>query len=128
MKKFLALLLLIGTTSSIAMADTPYYIPRTTTKSGGFYDSTAATKASVADTLKMRDNSYVRIQGNIVRQISGDKYLFKDSTGTITVEIDKNKWNGQNVNTKDTLELTGEIERDFRTIKLDVDTVNVLTK
>ena len=71
----------------------------------------------------MRDNSYVTIQGNIVRRISGDNYTFKDSTGTITVEIDHNKWNGITADSSDLLELSGEIEKDFTSTKLDVETV-----
>ena len=82
----------------------------------------------VSKALKMNDNSYVTIQGNLLKRISDDKYLFKDATGTITVEIDDEKWMGQAVNTKDTLELTGEIEKKINSIILEVDSVTKVIK
>ncbi len=85
-------------------------------------------KYSVKDALKQPDDSYVTVQGNIVKKISSDKYLFKDETGNMTVEIDHEKWGNIEASEKDTLELTGEIERKFNSIHLDVDTVNKLNK
>ena len=92
----------------------------------GFTGQTA--KYSIQDALKQPDNSFVTIQGNIVKKLSSDKYLFKDTTGTITVEIDNEKWGNIEASEKDTLELTGEIERKFNSIHLDVDTVTKLSK
>ena len=93
----------------------------------GFQDNETS-KATIKESLKMNDDSYVTIQGNIVKRISDDKYSFKDSTGTITVEIDTEKWAGQSVNMSDTLELTGEIEKKFNSTILDVDTVKIIRK
>ena len=91
---------------------------------GGFKDDCKV--ISVSEALKMPDNSYVKIQGNIQKKLSNDEYLFKDSTGTITAEIDENKWLGQFVSPSDKVELTGEIEKKFNFIKLDVDTIKKL--
>ena len=93
----------------------------------GFQDNTP-TKATVVQALKMADDSFITVEGNIIKRISDDKYLFKDATGTLTVEIDMDKWNGQSVNMTDKLELTGELEKKLNKIKLDVDTVKVITK
>ena len=87
-----------------------------------------ADKISVIETLKRPDDSYITVEGNIVKKISSDKYLFKDATGTMTVEIDNEKWGNTDVSEKDTLELSGEIERKFNSIHLDVDTVKKLNK
>ena len=40
----------------------------------------------------MSDDSYVAVKGSIVQQLGDEKYLFKDATGTITVEIDHDVW------------------------------------
>ena len=109
MKKLLLALFILFTFSTFAFGE-------------GFQD-TQNTCTSVKDALKMNNNSYVKIQGNIVKRISDDKYTFKDSTGTMTVEIDKDKWQGKSVNQKDKLELSGEIEREFNGIMLDVDSI-----
>ena len=102
MKKFLSILMLIGVSSSIVFA-----------ANGGFKDTISPKKASVSEILKMNNNSYVSVQGNIVKRISDDKYSFKDTTGTITVEIDDDKWGGVNAGTQDKLELVGEVEKKF---------------
>ncbi len=120
MKKFLLVLTIILT------AATCYAAAANTT--GGFQDQNGINKTTVSKAVKMQHNSYVTIQGNIVKQISDDNYLFRDSTGTITVELDKDMWQGQTVNTNDKLELTGEIEKKYNTVKLDVDSVKKLTK
>ena len=92
------------------------------TYAAGFQDSTV-TKTSVVNALKMNHNSYVTIEGNIIKKIGDDKYMFKDNTGSITVEIDNDKWNDITVNSKDKLELSGEIEKKMYSVVLDVDTV-----
>lgn len=115
MKNFLSILMLIGVSTSIVFA-----------AHGGFKDSVAPKKANVAEILKMNNNSYVSVQGNIVKRISDDKYSFKDVTGTITVEIDDDKWGGVNAGTQDKLELVGEVEKKYNTTELDVDSVRKL--
>ena len=74
----------------------------------------------------MNNNAYVAVQGNIVKRLSDDKYTFKDSTGTMTVEIDDDKWGGVSAGTQDKLELVGEVEKKYNTTELDVDTVRKL--
>lgn len=115
MKKFLSILMLIGISTSIVIA-----------AQGGFKESIAPKRATVAEILKMNNNSYVTVQGNIIKRLSDDKYSFKDSSGTITVEIDDDKWGGVNAGTQDKLELTGEIEKKYNTTELDVDSVRKL--
>ena len=69
----------------------------------------------------MNDDERVTIQGTILNKISNDKYTFKDSTGTMTVDIDNDKWSGIASNTKDTLEISGEIEKKLNSTELDVE-------
>lgn len=49
-----------------------------------------------------------------------EEYMFKDSTGKIVIEIDDEDWGGLTVGPKDTVEISGEIDRDFKKMKLDV--------
>ena len=116
MKQFLLILSLVLITTAFTA----------NTSLGEFHDTTNTNKTTISKALKMPHNSYVTLQGNIIKQISEDKYLFKDATGTITVEIDNDKWQNQNVNAKDKLELKGEIEKDLKGTKLDVDTVTII--
>ena len=115
MKILLSILMLVVVSSIIAFA-----------AHGGFKDSVAPRKSTIAEVLKMNNNSYVSIQGNIVKRLSDDKYSFKDSSGTITVEIDDDKWGGVTAGTQDKLELIGEVEKKYNTTELDVDSVRKL--
>lgn len=115
MKKLLSAMLLLGVSASIVFA-----------AHGGFKDSATVKKANIAEVLKMNNNAYVAVQGNIVKRLSDDKYTFKDSTGTMTVEIDDDKWGGVSAGTQDKLELVGEVEKKYNTTELDVDTVRKL--
>ena len=108
MKKFLSVILFL--TFSILTAN-----------AGGFNGQTQ--KASIVEALNLPNDSYVTVQGNIVKRLSSDTYMFKDNSGTMTVEIDNTKWGALVVNEKDTLELTGEIERKFNQVQLEVDSV-----
>ena len=115
MKKFLSIFMIVGISTTIVFA-----------AHGGFKDSVTPKKATVSEISKMNNNSYVAIQGNIVKRLSDDKYSFKDGTGTITVEIDDDKWGGVNADTQDKLELIGEVEKKYNTTELDVDSVRKL--
>ena len=53
--------------------------------------------------------------------IKKDKYTFQDGTGTMTVEIDKDIWNGQTVTPQDTVLISGELDKDGDRTKLDVE-------
>lgn len=118
MKKFIALFVLIVIPACSAFAD----------GFGGFKDNNVAKKTTVTEALKMNDDSYVTVKGNIVKKISDDRYMFKDSTGSMTVEIDNDRWAGISADTKDILELTGEIEKKNNYTRLDVDSIRKANK
>jgi len=113
MKKLTALFLAMFISMGVVFA----------THQGGFTDTNTPIKTTIKEALKMKDDSYVTLQGNIVKRLSDEKYSFKDSSGTITIEIDDDKWMGLKANTNDILEITGEIEKEFNKIEVDVDTV-----
>ena len=120
MKKVIAILVLAMVCAGFAVAQgfnggQPSYV-------GGFQDngSSVTSATAVKEALRMRDESYVTIRGNIVKRLTDDKYLFRDATGEIVVEIDNEDWAGVTVGPDDTVELSGEIDRDFNKVELDV--------
>ncbi len=60
------------------------------------------------------------LRGNIVERISDDLYVFKDATGTINVDIDHKRWNGLTVTPQDTVEIQGEVDKDWNSVEIDV--------
>lgn len=79
--------------------------------------------STVKQAMEMPDDAMVTLKGNIEKRVKKDKYIFKDATGEMTVEIGKKVWAGQTVSPSDTVVITGEIDKDFEHRKLDVETL-----
>jgi uncharacterized protein (TIGR00156 family) len=63
------------------------------------------------------------LRGKIERFLGDERYVFSDGSGTITVEIDNRLWAGLSVSQTDTVEISGEIDRDFRGIEVEVSSI-----
>ena len=49
-----------------------------------------------------------------------DRYTFRDESGTVVVEIDHKRWNGVTVGPQDTVEIQGEVDKDWNSVEIDV--------
>ncbi|MBO6290063.1 MAG: NirD/YgiW/YdeI family stress tolerance protein [Alphaproteobacteria bacterium] len=117
MKKIILTLLAIFSTVSVASA-----------QMGGGFEGPSATKneTTVAEALKMRDETYVTLTGKIVNSLGDEKYTFKDETGEVVVEIDDEDWRGIKVTPENTITINGEVDKEmFEPTKIDVDSVVV---
>ncbi|WP_111779116.1 YgiW/YdeI family stress tolerance OB fold protein [Pectobacterium parvum] len=92
---------------------------------GGFTDSQSSL-TTVDKAKDLRDDSWVTLRGNIEKRIGDENYLFRDSTGTMEVEIDHKRWNGQMVSPNDKVEIQGELDKDFNSVELDVKQIRKL--
>lgn len=120
MKKVLLIITMLMFVSSNAFADFngPSANP---TGQGGFNGGSVNYSVSkIKDVMGMYDDQIAVIQGNITKRLSDDKYLFKDKSGEMVVEIDYKYWAGLQVDEKDVLELTGKVDRDYSGVTLDV--------
>lgn len=86
---------------------------------GGYQDAVAII-STVRDAKEMNDDAYVTLRGYIEKRIKSDKYLFRDSTGTVEIEIDDDDWHGVTVGPQDLVEITGEVDRGWMSVKIDV--------
>ena len=76
---------------------------------------------TVSEALKMRDDSIVVLNGHIINSLGDEKYLFRDATGDVIIEIDNDEWHGVNVTPEDLLEIVGKIDKEFfEATKIDV--------
>ncbi|MCV9878861.1 YgiW/YdeI family stress tolerance OB fold protein [Brenneria izbisi] len=92
---------------------------------GGFTDP----KGSITTVEKakgMADDSWITLSGNIEKRLGDENYLFRDSTGTMNVEIDDKRWNGQMISPSDKVEIQGELDKDFGSVELDVKQIRKL--
>lgn len=91
-------------------------------QAGGFQGPGLA-PSSVAEALKLNDDTPVVLVGQIEKSLGDEKYLFKDASGSVTVEIDNEDWRGVTVTPKDTIVIQGEIDKDFFKTEIDVDSI-----
>ena len=88
-------------------------------QAGGFQGPNGSV-TTVESAKSLRDDTWVTLRGNIVERISDDLYVFKDASGTINVDIDHKRWNGVTVTPKDTVEIQGEVDKDWNSVEIDV--------
>lgn len=105
----------------VAMATAPVFA----TQSGGFA-GLGTGNTTVAQAKKLPDDTWVTLRGNIERRIGKDDYIFRDTSGTITVDIDKKRWDGQMVTVKDTVEIQGEVDKGWNAVEIDVKQISKL--
>jgi uncharacterized protein (TIGR00156 family) len=88
---------------------------------------------TVAAILKdPKDDTWVVLRGFIVRQTTPERYVFSDGTGEIAIEVerddDETAFPAQPLDDKTRVEITGEIDKDFRkSPEIDVDAVKIVT-
>jgi uncharacterized protein (TIGR00156 family) len=77
---------------------------------------------TVAQARDLPDNSLVILTGNIAQSQGRERYTFRDSTGDITIEIDRDLWIllGVSVVPADRVEIRGEIDIENRVAEIDV--------
>ncbi len=81
------------------------------------------TVTTVAQVSQLRDETPVVLMGKIDNALGDEKYQFSDSTGTIVVEIDNDKWNHVQVTPNDTVQIRGEVDKGWFASEVDVDEV-----
>ena len=133
MKKYAAIAaIMMITTAPVFAAQGGFNGPsatatQTQTQQGGFVDNDAnlTTAAKVKD---LKDDSWVKLRGNITERLSDDRYTFRDESGTVNVEIDNKRWNGVTVTPQDKVELQGKVDKEWNDFEIDVKQVIRLNK
>ncbi|MDR3089323.1 MAG: NirD/YgiW/YdeI family stress tolerance protein [Desulfobulbaceae bacterium] len=90
---------------------------------GAEFVGPGSSTSTAREALNMRDDTPVSLVGNIVQRIGGDTYLFRDQTGSINVDIDAVKWDGQKIGPDDKVRIDGEVDRDWMSVEIDVDRI-----
>ncbi|HEP1896194.1 TPA: YgiW/YdeI family stress tolerance OB fold protein [Kluyvera cryocrescens] len=123
MKKIAAVAIILALASAPAFATNQggFSGPTSTTTSqtGGFVGPNG-TVTTAANAKTMRDDTWVTLRGNIIERVSDDLYIFKDSSGTVNVDIDHKRWNGQTITPQDVVEIQGEVDKDWNSVEIDV--------
>ena len=96
-------------------------------KHGGFVNGNQ-TVSKAADANTWKDDQYIILQGNIVKQVGNDDYIFKDASGELQVEIDRNARRGQDISPSDEVKLYGEVDKSWDKMEVDIDRVEKIVK
>ena len=80
---------------------------------------------TAAAAAKAADATQVILEGTLFRQISSDTYEFRDTTGSITAEIDAEDF-PRKVGADTRVRLHGEVDRDLRSVEIDVKRIEIL--
>ena len=76
---------------------------------------------TVQQALTMRDDTIVVLTGHIINSLGDEKYMFRDDTGEVIIEIDDEDWHGITVKPEDLIEIVGEVDKEFmEKTKIDV--------
>ena len=97
-----------------------------TVQAGGFTGPSGAV-TTVANAKSLRDDTWVTLRGKITERISDDLYKFQDASGTVNVDIDHKRWNGLTVTPQDTVEIQGEVDKDWNSVEIDVKQITKVT-
>jgi uncharacterized protein (TIGR00156 family) len=78
---------------------------------------------TVSQAKSLPDDSLVTLTGTIVQALRGEKYTFRDSTGDITIEIDRDLWSllGISVGVNDRVEIRGYVDVEGRNRIAEID-------
>ena len=65
------------------------------------------------------------LTGNIITSVGENRFLFRDSSGEVIVEIKPERWNGFSVSPNDRVEIEGEIMRERTGLRTEVYVRNI---
>ncbi len=120
MKKLLgatSLALILGFSGNVLAQNAP--------ATGGF-QGPGIDMITISEAVNLPDDSPVKVSGKIQKSLGNEKYLFKDATGTVIIEIDEEEWNGVNATPETEIVIVGEIDKGMlEETEIDVETVTL---
>ncbi|WP_297479411.1 NirD/YgiW/YdeI family stress tolerance protein [uncultured Photobacterium sp.] len=98
------------------------------TQQQGFSGPSAGLKTvkAVLDAGMFSDDTPVTLTGHITNSLGDEHYQFTDGTGSITIDIDHDKWFGAQVTPQTKITIQGEIDQEFNHTAIDVNHVRVV--
>ena len=97
MKRTLLAVLLTGLSFGAFAQQQGFVAPAGQGYSQGGFSGPNPGLSSVAQAKSFRDDAWVILEGNIIRQVGHELYEFRDASGTVHVDIDEKRWLGQTV-------------------------------
>lgn len=83
--------------------------------------STAVKTMTIKEAVELADDSQVVLEGALIKQTEDEHYLFRDKSGEVMVEIDKEDFRETTITPNDMIKISGEVDKDWTEVKIDVD-------
>lgn len=90
---------------------------------------TIASVTTAAAVASAPDNAACMLQGHVVEKVTGssEKYIFKDASGQVVVEIDDHIFAGRTVTPAMQVKITGKVDTSStKPSKVDVNTLEII--
>jgi uncharacterized protein (TIGR00156 family) len=87
------------------------------------YKGPGSAFVTVKEAKELKDDTPVVLRGKVEKFFGDEKYLFSDSSGNITIEIDDKLWKGISIDQNDLVEIMGEVDKDFVKVEVDVKSI-----
>ncbi|CAD5568837.1 YgiW/YdeI family stress tolerance OB fold protein [Escherichia coli] len=127
MKKATLIAMLIGFSfGAIAQQQQGFVSPEGQGYQQGGFKGPTPELTTVAQAKTLRDDAWVVLEGNIIRQVGHELYEFRDNSGTVYVDIDDKRWLGQSATPTNKVRIEGEVDKDWNSVEIDVKVINVL--
>ena len=120
-----------NTTASTAAPAAATAAPMTnasSTPASGYTGSSSTAMSTVKQLLASgKDGQYARLQGKIISHEREKKYTFADDSGSMPVEISSKRFPpGQTISADQRVELTGKLDKEWRTTEFEVKEIRLL--
>lgn len=76
---------------------------------------------SVEQLKDQRDDSWVTLEGKLVKHIGGETFLFRDTSGEVEVDVDEEVWHGVEVGPNDLIRIRGEVDHSWNKVDIEVE-------
>ena len=83
---------------------------------------------TAADAAKAKDDTPVELTGYLVQSLGDEKYLFRDDSGDVEVEIDNALWRNIEVNSDTKVTLKGEVDDEWQGIEIEIDSLKLVAQ
>jgi len=105
------------------------FAPVAFAQSGGFIGADSSPVLTAVTAANRPNESNVRLVGFLIEKLGSERYLFRDDSGTIVVEIDDDDWNGIEASAETRVEIAGEVDREWKLLQreteIDVDSIRL---
>lgn len=81
---------------------------------------------TAAQARDAKDDTPVELTGHLVKRLGDEKYLFRDMTGDVEVEIDDALWRDIEVSSDTTVTLRGAVDDEWQGIEIEIDSIDLI--